>query len=60
MVTTRSPIMKIIILQEERYENEAANFTNEVVYEKIFIEKVKTDKFYSETFIAYYDAKSHI
>ena len=30
------------------------------MYDKIFIEKVKIDKYYSETFIAYYDTKSHI
>ena len=30
------------------------------MYDKIFIEKVKIDKYYSETFISYYDAKSHI
>ena len=28
--------------------------------DKIFIEKVKIDKYYSETFIVYYDSKSHI
>ena len=30
------------------------------MYDKIFIEKVKIDKYYSETFIVYYDAKSDI
>ena len=48
------------MLQEEKQKSEAKNFTNKVVYDKIFIEKVKIDKYYSETFIAYYDAKSHI
>ena len=48
------------MLQEEKQKSEAANFTNKVVYDKIFIEKVKTDKYYSETFVAYYDAKSDI
>ena len=48
------------MLQEEIQKNEAENFTNKVVCDKIFIEKVKIDQYYSETFIAYYDAKSHI
>ena len=48
------------MLQEEKQKSEAKNFTNKVVYDKIFIEKVNIDKYYSETFIAYYDAKSHI
>ena len=48
------------MLQEEKQKSEAASFTNKVVYDKIFIEKVKIDKYYSETFIAYYDANSHI
>ena len=30
------------------------------MYEKIFIEKLKRDRYYSERFIAYYDDKSHI
>ena len=58
------------LLQDTNHENnnvtrrkiksEAVNFTNRVVFEKTFIEKVKTDKYYSQKFIAYYDAKSHI
>ena len=48
------------MLQEEKQKSEAEKFTNKVVYDKIFIERVKIDKYYSETFIAYYDTKSHI
>ena len=49
------------MLQEEKQKSEAANFTNKVVYEKIFIKKVKRDKYYSETSIVYYYyAKSNI
>ena len=60
MVTTGSLIMKINNVTRRKIEKWGQNFTNKVVYDKIFIEKVKIDKYYSETFIAYYDAKSHI
>ena len=48
------------MLQGGKYKSEAANFTNEVVYDKISIKKVKRDECYSETFIAYNDSNSHI
>ena len=60
MFTTGSLIMEINNVIRRKMEKWAKNFTNKVVYDKIFIEKVKIDKYYSETFIAYYDTKLHI
>ena len=60
MVITISQIMRKNNVTKRKIKSEAATFTNEVMYDKIFIEKVKRDKYYSETFIAYYDANSHI